>query len=334
MALAAIKRGLVPPCGDEYENLKISVLGLDFANPIGLAAGFDKNAEAVPNLFRLGFGFVECGTVTPLPQAGNPKPRVFRLEEDEALINRLGFNNVGGKQFIENLLGHKSQNVGIIGINIGRNKNSGDALFDYLNLLQLVAPYADYITVNVSSPNTPGLRDLQAKSVLDDFLQALSQLKGRLKLEHGYSRPLLLKIAPDLEPAEVEDICELAIKHGIDGLIVSNTTIARPATLSSPYRGEQGGLSGRPLAAASTAMISQVYKFTKGRIVIIGVGGVSSGLDAYNKIRAGASLVQLYTALVYQGFGVVRSIKSDLSALLRRDGINSINELIGQQAAK
>jgi len=296
----------------------------DFPNPIGIAAGFDKNAQAPDALLRLGFGFVEIGTVTPRPQPGNPKPRLFRLEADGALINRLGFNS-GGLDAALPRLGRRRRGLGIVGVNVGKNRDSTDVIADYAEGVRRAAPVADYLVVNVSSPNTPGLRDLQAHTMLTELL--LSVLTARD--ESGSRPPLLVKIAPDLSADERADIAAVALSTGIDGIIVSNTTVARPSGLRSAAAGETGGLSGRPLFAASTALLADIYRLTEGKLPLIGVGGVASAADAYAKIRAGASLVQLYTALVFAGPALLGDIKTGLAALLHRDGFVSVTEAFG-----
>lgn len=297
-----------------------------FPNPVGLAAGYDKNAEAIDPLFGFGFGFVEIGTVTPLPQPGNPKPRVFRLRHDGAVINRLGFNS-HGLAAVAPRLKARERARGILGVNIGRNKDTRDPIADYEAGVTALAPYADYLTVNISSPNTPGLRDMQRKTVLPEFIARL-QL-ARAKATPRRPPPLLLKIAPDLEPQQCNEIAEVALFSGLDGLIIANSTIARPAWLRSARAHETGGLTGKPLFAPSTALLSEMYRLTGGRLPLIGVGGIASGADAYAKIRAGATVVQLYTALIYQGPGLVARIKADLARLLRRDGFVSIGEAVG-----
>jgi len=294
--------------------------GLDFANPVGLAAGFDKDARVPDPMRRLGFGFVEVGTVTPRPQLGNPKPRLFRLEEDRAIINRMGFNS-GGLDAVADRMSQRKRS-GIVGVNLGRNRDTGDD--DYVEGILRMARIADYLVVNISSPNTPGLRDLQAGEVLGPLLSRLMAARK----EAGSGTPLLVKIAPDLTREERCDIAQTALDSGIDGLIVSNTTIERP-DLVNRYARETGGLSGRPLFAPSTALLADMHRLTQRRLPLIGVGGIASAADAYAKIRAGASLVQLYTALVFEGPDIVRRIKSGLAALLRDDGFASIAEAVG-----
>ncbi|MCE2927060.1 MAG: quinone-dependent dihydroorotate dehydrogenase [Rickettsiales bacterium] len=329
LAIAGLSHGLIPSARIHHDStLETKVLGLHFKNPIGLAAGFDKNAEVVNALLSQGFGFVEAGTVTPRPQSGNPKPRIFRLTEDEAIINRLGFNNLGLDRFVWNL--HRRQKIGgIVGANIGKNKDSEDAVEDYVTGLRAVYAACDYVTINISSPNTKGLRDLQQRGALGELLAKLMKVRGECALLHNKQLPLLLKVAPDLEMNEKEDIAELAMAHKLEGLIISNTTISRPDALKSQQSKEQGGLSGRPLFALSTAALADFYRLTNGRLLLVGVGGVSSAADAYAKIRSGASLVQLYSALVYQGFSVVQSIVQGLPALIKRDGFTSVSQAIG-----
>lgn len=329
IGLFALRYNLLPTQKiPENPTLAQSILGMKFKTPIGLAAGFDKNAVAVNPLLKQGFGFVEAGTVTPLPQSGNPKPRVFRLSEDKAIINRLGFNNNGLECFIKHFSQHDKK-LGIAGANIGKNKDSENAAEDYVRGLHAVYPYADYITINISSPNTKGLRDLQQRAALFELLSELTKARNAATLTHKKRVPLFLKIAPDINGEQREDIAETVLICGIDGLIISNTTISRPASLISKHRAENGGLSGAPLFPLSTLTLTEMYKLTGGKIPIIGVGGVSSAEDAYAKICAGASLVQLYSALVYQGFGLIRTITNELPKLLIRDGFSNIKEAIG-----
>jgi dihydroorotate dehydrogenase len=297
--------------------------GLDFANPVGLAAGYDKDARVPDAMVQLGFGFVEVGTVTPRPQPGNPKPRLFRLEQDQAVINRMGFNSGGLDAVCERL--SRRIRSGIIGINLGKNRDTNDAAGDYAAGILRTARLADYLVVNVSSPNTPGLRELQHRAMLESLLGRLISVRE----ETGCRVPLLLKIAPDLTPEERRDIAQVALDSGIDGLIVSNTTVERPPGLLSRHAHEAGGLSGRPLFAPSTALLADMYRLTQGRLPLIGVGGIASAADAYAKIRAGASLVQLYTALVFLGPDLVNQIKTGLAVLLRSDGFASIAEAVG-----
>ncbi len=321
--IAALRLGLVPAAVADDPLLALKLWGKSFPNPIGMAAGFDKNAEVPDALLRLGFGFVEVGTVTPRPQPGNPKPRIFRLAEDEAVINRLGFNSEGMAAARVRLA--RRARSGVVGVNLGANRESSDPAADYVAGLRELGPLADYVAINVSSPNTPGLRDLQERERLRDLVSRLMTARAALTPRP----PLLLKIAPDLGPAQLEDIVEVALSGQIDGLIVSNTTVARPDALKSRFRDEKGGLSGAPLFQPSTDLLRAAYRLVRGRIPLVGVGGVRSGEDAYAKIRAGASLVQLYTALVYRGAGLVTRIKRDLLALMRRDGFGGIVEAVG-----
>jgi dihydroorotate dehydrogenase len=289
-----------------------------------LAAGFDKNALAPDAVLKLGFGFVECGTVTPIPQAGNVRPRLFRLAADLAVINRMGFNNEGMESMAARLASRRRR--GLLGINIGANKNSADRKADYRCAFARLAPFADYIAVNVSSPNTPGLRGLQDKGELEQLLSLLVEERAK----RATAVPLLLKIAPDISLTALDDIVAAATACGIEGLIVSNTTIARPASLKSAYARQSGGLSGAPLFAPSTALLKETFARAGGKLVLIGVGGIASGAEAYAKIRAGASLVELYTALVFHGPGLVARIKHDLLKLLERDGLSVIMDAIGR----
>jgi dihydroorotate dehydrogenase len=300
-----------------------------FSNPVGLAAGFDKDAEVPDAMLALGFGFVECGTITPLPQAGNPKPRLFRLVEDQAVINRLGFNG-SGLQNAARALAARRERDGIVGANIGKNRDTHDDMGDYVEGVRVLAPLVDYLTVNVSSPNTPGLRDLQRKSAVKRLITRLLDARGAATPRDP--PPLLLKIAPDLTAEERVDLAEAALSSGIDGLIVANTTVARPASLMSRFAHEPGGLSGRPLFEPSTELLSEMFRLTSGKVPMVGVGGIASGADAYRKIRAGASLVQLYTALVFQGPALVERIKRELAELLARDGFTSVSAAVGADA--
>jgi dihydroorotate dehydrogenase len=322
IALSGAGAALLPKAAADDLRLAISVLGLSFPNPVGLAAGFDKNAQVPDAMARLGFGFVECGTVTPRPQSGNPQPRLFRLAQDRAVINRLGFNNAGMAAAARNLARRKAK--GIVGINIGANKDSADRMADYTSAFAALSPLADYVTVNVSSPNTPGLRGLQNKDELTRLLDSLTQTR-KSKI------PLLLKIAPDLDGQALDDIAAVVRASSIEGLIVSNTTLARPP-LASRHAGETGGLSGAPLFAPSTEILRQMRLRLGNAVILVGVGGIASGADAYAKIRAGASLVQLYTALVYQGPGLVGRIKRELAALLAQGGFAHLADAVGADA--
>jgi dihydroorotate dehydrogenase len=317
--------------------LACRVWGRELTNPIGLAAGFDKDAEVIDAALRLGFGFTEAGTVTPLPQPGNPTPRLFRLAEDAAVINRLGFNSKGLAPFAARLArrGRSMRAPGLAGANVGRNKETADANADFEIGVEAVAGLADYIVINLSSPNTPGLRALQARDALAVLLDRVMVARSRGAADPSRPPPLVVKIAPDLTEEERRDVAEVALADAVDGLIVGNTTVARPPELRSRDRAEAGGLSGRPLFAPSTACLADMYRLTGGRIPLIGCGGVASGADAYAKVRAGASLVQLYTALVFEGPGLVGRIKRELADLLRRDGFRSVAEAVGRdQSAK
>ena len=309
----------------KFSNLQTKVLGKYFENPIGLAAGFDKNAEAISGLFDLGFGFLELGTVTPMPQKGNDKPRVFKIPEYEAVIQRLGFNNKGIEDFIRNLKNFDKKKNQILGINIGKNKNSEDDFSDYEFLYSIVEGYADYITINISSPNTPGLRDLQKK---ENITKLISILPPKTKAT-------FIKISPDVNDKELNDLCNIALESDkVDGLILTNTTITRQNLHSKPVKNswkidEVGGLSGPPLRNLSNQIIHKVYKKTKGKIVLIGVGGVSSGKDAFEKISLGCNLVQLYTSLIYQGPNLIFNILTELSYLLKKNNLKNIGQLVG-----
>jgi dihydroorotate dehydrogenase len=325
---------LLPPVRPRPDDPKLAVraFGLNFPNPIGMAAGFDKSAEAPDALLRLGFGFVEIGTVTPKPQAGNPRPRLFRLERDEAVINRMGFNNDGAEAVLRRLAG-RAHLTGIVGVNVGANKDASDRVADYVKLIETFAPVASYFTVNVSSPNTPGLRNLQQAAALDDLLAKVIDARERVRQNAGDS-PVLLKIAPDLSLTELDDVVHIARSRGVDGMIVANTTLARPSTLRETNRAkEQGGLSGRPLFRLSTRMVAETYVRTEGAFPLIGVGGIDTGGAALTKIRAGASLIQLYSSLIYKGLGLVEDIKNDLASTLLRTGRDSLSEIVGADAA-
>ena len=327
LALKALNAGLAgADRGEDDPVLATSALGLRFRNPIGLAAGFDKNAEAVAPLMRLGFGCVEAGSVTPRPQPGNPRPRMFRLEEDQGVINRMGFNNAGLEAYRARLAALPRPLPAVLGANIGVNKEGAEPRRDYPALYAALAPLADYVALNVSSPNTPGLRDLQGEAALIGILEAVAAVRG------GGGPPLLVKIAPDLAEDALGPIVEACVAHGVAGLIVSNTTIARPETLRSRHRAEAGGLSGQPLFERSTAMLRQVWRLSRGRLTLVGVGGVASGAQAYAKIRAGASLVQLYAGFAYAGPALIPRIKAELAALLRRDGFSGVADAVGVDA--
>jgi dihydroorotate dehydrogenase len=332
MAIQGLR--LLPPIRPRVDDPKLAVraFGLNFPNPIGMAAGFDKSAEVPDALLRLGFGFVEIGSVTPKPQIGNPRPRLFRLERDEAVINRMGFNNDGAEAVLRRLAARAHQS-GIVGVNVGANKDSSDRVADYVKLIETFAPVASYFTVNVSSPNTPGLRNLQQSAQLDDLLAKVIDARERVRNNAGDS-PVLLKIAPDLSLAELDDVVHIARSRRVDGMIVANTTLARPSTLREQNRArEQGGLSGRPLFRLSTRMVAETYVRAEGAFPLIGVGGIDSGGAALTKIRAGASLIQLYSSLIYKGLGLVEDIKNDLASTLLRTGRDSLSEIVGADAA-
>ena len=332
MAISGLR--ILPPMRPRADDPKLAVraFGLNFRNPIGLAAGFDKSAEAPDALLRLGFGFVEIGSVTPRPQGGNPRPRLFRLERDEAVINRMGFNNDGAEVVLRRLAG-RAQQPGIVGINLGANKDSPDRTEDYVRLIETFAPVASYFTINISSPNTPGLRNLQQADALDDLLARVIETRDRVQQSAG-DTPVLLKIAPDLSLGELDDVVHIARSRRVDGMIVGNTTLARPETLRETVRAkEAGGLSGRPLFRLSTRMVAETYVRAEGAFPLIGVGGIDGGGAALTKIRAGASLIQLYSALIYKGLSLIDSIKSDLVATMLRTGRDSLSEIVGADAA-
>ncbi len=311
----------LPGPAKDDPRLKVSVLGLDFPNPLGLAAGFDKDCRAYKGMLKLGLGHVESGTVTPLPQPGNPQPRMYRLPEDGAIINRMGFNNQGIEAAAARLARRRGR--GIVAINIGANKTSTDRIADYRKGFDKLAPLADFVVANVSSPNTPGLRGLQGKDELTALLATLVEARGSGK------KPILLKIAPDLDEHALDDIAAVVLASGIDGMVVTNTTIDRPATLQSRYAAETGGLSGKPLMEPSTRVLAEVRRRVGSKLVLVGVGGVTTGEAAYRKIRAGASLVQIYTAMVFNGGSLVPKIKCDLLKCLERDGFASVTDAVG-----
>ncbi|KAE9618522.1 hypothetical protein Lal_00047368 [Lupinus albus] len=354
LAVSAAARGWVPrEKRPDPSSLGLEVWGRKFSNPLGLAAGFDKNAQAVDGLLALGFGFVEVGSVTPVPQDGNPKPRIFRLRSEGAIINRCGFNSEGivavakrlGAQHGKRKLDETSSTStssnnevkqggkagpGILGVNLGKNKTSEDAAADYVQGVHTLSQYADYLVINVSSPNTPGLRMLQGRKQLKDLVKKVQAARDEMQWGEEGPPPLLVKIAPDLSKEDLEDIAAVALALNLDGLIISNTTISRPDSVSSdPVASETGGLSGKPLLNLSTNILKDMYILTRGRIPLIGCGGISSGEDAYKKIRAGASLVQLYTAFAYGGPALIPQIKAELAECLERDGFKSIIDAVG-----
>lgn len=327
-ALGALERGWVPrPAPFEDDRLHLHLWGKEFANPVGLAAGFDKNAIAPDAMLRQGFGLVEVGSVTPRPQPGNPRPRLFRLSQDHAVINRNGFNNDGVDAMAQKLAARSDKAAGWVGVNFGKNKETENAVDDYVYGINHLARYADYIVVNVSSPNTPGLRALQGKEPLAHLMQGVRQALDSLNLETP--PPLLLKVAPDLTEDDKRDIAAVVLEESVDGLIATNTTIERPASLKGSHKFESGGLSGAPLFESSTAVLADFYKLTEGTIPLIGVGGIGNAQQAYAKIRAGASLIQLYSALVYEGPGLATDIKRGLIELMETDGFSTIADAIG-----
>lgn len=331
MTVAALKAGLYPRQSvSDPASLRIHVFGLDFPNPVGIAAGFDKNADVPDAMLAMGFGFAEVGTVTPKPQAGNPKPRIFRLADDRAAINRLGFNNEGHRLVLAKLE-HRRRRPGIIGVNIGANKETQDKAADYVAGLKAFAHLAGYFTVNISSPNTPGLRGLQSREQLDDLVARLIAARAEMTPEGGTPVPLLIKIAPDLVDEELADIAAVCLDRRVDGVIVSNTTLSRDG-LTDAQRDEQGGLSGRPLFELSTRVLKDFHRETSGRLPLVGVGGISSAETAYAKITAGASLVQLYTSLIYDGPALISDIKTGLARALERDGFVALKDAVGANA--
>ena len=326
LAILALRLGLTGDAtGHDHPALATSALGVAVRNPIGLAAGFDKDGVAVRGLSRLGFGFVETGTVTPRPQPGNPGPRVFRLTEDRAVINRYGMNNQGIEAYAARLSALRRRRAVPVGANVGINKDGADPARDYPALVAAVAPHADYVVINVSSPNTPGLRDLQGEARLREILAAVAEAVPARP-------PLLVKIAPDLGEGGLESIVEAAVAHGVNGLIVANTTVVRPVGLVSRLRAESGGLSGPPLMQPSTALLARAHRLAAGRLTLIGCGGVSTGEDVLVKIKAGASLVQLYTAFVYGGPALLPRMKRELLAALRREGFATVRDAVGVAA--
>ncbi len=325
--VAALERMPLPPAAADDPRLRCMLAGLDCANPVGIAPGLDKHARVPDALMRLGFGFVEVGGVTLLPQPGNPKPRVFRLPADGAVINRYGLNSDGMKVIAGRLSAR--QRRGVLGVNLGANKESPDRIADYLALVEGIGPLAEFVTLNVSSPNTPGLRDLQGRAFLDDLLARVLDLRARLEL----GTRIFLKIAPDLDDAQLDDVIAVARARGIDAMIVSNTTIARPGTLKEKaLAGEAGGLSGKPLFRPSTVLLAKTFLRVERQFPLIGVGGISSGEDAVAKIAAGAEAVQLYSALIYQGPGLIGEIKTAMIRAIEREGAGMIGELVGRNA--
>lgn len=322
IAALALVGGQGPAADSHDPALASEVAGIRFANPLGMAAGFDKHGEAFDPLFALGFGAVEVGTITPLPQPGNPRPRLFRLPEDRAVINRFGFNSHGAA-VARTRLERRARHGGVLGINIGANKDSPDRIADYGRMAAIMAAHADYLAVNISSPNTPGLRALQSGEALGELLSAVQEGMG------AQARPIFLKVAPDLTPAEIDAIARLAIDRRLGALVVGNTTIERPASLRSAAAAEAGGLSGEPLKSLALERLGDFRKATGGAVPLVGVGGIASAADAWARIRAGASLVQIYSALVYEGPGLPRGILRGLTQLMRRDGFSSLAQAVG-----
>jgi dihydroorotate dehydrogenase len=331
LALRALKLAPLPRAAPDDAKLGVQAFGLTFPNPVGLAAGFDKNAEVIDALFRLGFGFVEAGGVTPQPQPGNPRPRLFRLDADQAVINRLGLNSEGVAAVAARLAARRDAE-GIVGINIGANKDTVDRAADYVACIAALSPHAGFLTVNVSSPNTPGLRNLQQAAALDDLLARVIDARERAA-EGAARRPLLLKIAPDLALGDLDDVVGVARRHRIDGMIVGNTTVSRPKLRETAKATEQGGLSGRPLFALSTRMLAETYVRVEGAFALIGAGGIDSGAAAFAKIKAGANLLQLYSGLIFRGIGLVGSIKRDLLDFLRVGRMEQLADAVGRDAA-
>lgn len=332
LAILALRLGLAPrPQPHDDPVLHTRVWDLDFRSPLGLAAGFDKDAEVVDPMLRMGFGFVEAGSVTPQPQPGNPAPRLFRLVEDRAVINRFGFNSQGLAPYAARLRARRLRGgaPGVVGANVGRNRGSVDGVADYVAGVRVLCGLADYLVCNISSPNTPGLRAMQQREAIAELLARVIAARDEATPPGARRAPLLAKVGPDLSARMVEDIAEVALAAGVDGLIVGNTTLDRPASLRSRHAAQSGGLSGAPLLGKADACLEAFARALGGRLPIVGCGGVSSGAHAYRKIRAGASLVQLYSALVYGGPGLVASINRDLARCLRRDGFSSVREAVG-----
>jgi dihydroorotate dehydrogenase len=332
LAIKALRFAPLPPPAAEDARLAVRAFGLDFPNPLGMAAGFDKHAEVPDALLRLGFGFVEIGTVTPRPQGGNPRPRLFRLPRDRGVINRLGFNSEGADAVLRRLAARANAR-GVVGVNVGANKESTDRIADYVRQIELFAPVARYFTCNISSPNTPGLRDLQQGKVFDELTARVLEARERVSARAG-RKPVLIKIAPDLTLGELDDIVSIARRRGVDGMVVGNTTLARPPWLREQATAkEAGGLSGRPLFKLATRMLAETFVRVEGAFPLIGVGGIDSGATALAKVRAGASLVQLYSSLVFRGLGLVGEIKKELGDALRHGGHTNLDTLVGTDSA-
>jgi dihydroorotate dehydrogenase len=328
LGVLALKAGLPPVRTVQDPRLAVSLLGLEFPNPLGMAAGFDKNAEVPDGLLRIGFGFAEVGTVTPKAQPGNPQPRMFRLPADRAVINRLGFNNAGHAAALVRLSQRQGRG-GVIGVNVGANKDAEDRVADYVDGIRSFASVASYFTINVSSPNTPGLRDLQAKEALDELLHRTIDARDAIAIASGAKVPVLLKIAPDLTPEGLQEAVEVAVQRGVDGLVVANTTLSRDG-LTDPQASESGGMSGAPLFHRSTAFLARVRQLAGRDLPIIGVGGVLTGDDLYEKLRAGANLVQLYTGFVFGGPATAPRVLGELLTRMDRDGVRDVTEVVGR----
>ncbi len=328
LAIKSLKFNFVPNILDEDRNnplFKTEIFNKNLENPIGMAAGFDKNAEVYNSLFKLGFGFVEVGTVTPLKQYGNPKPRVFRLVEDEALINRLGFNNLGAKNVVDRI--KQNNPIGLLGVNIGPNKDTTNRIGDYVENLKTFHKIADYITINISSPNTEDLRNFHDQKKLDELLKIINNEKKNLKSKI----PIVVKVSPDIDDREINKVCEVLLNNHIEAIIISNSSDSTRDRLKNIQGHQKGGLSGKPIEDKSTNLISNFYKILNSRIKIIGVGGVDSGKSAYNKFLAGANCVQLYTGMVFRGPNIVNMIKKELKELLLKDGVKNFSEIIGKK---
>ena len=328
LAIKSLKFNFIPNLPDEnkYDPLfETKLFGKDIENPIGMAAGFDKNAEVYNSLFKLGFGFVEVGTITPLKQYGNPKPRVFRLVEDEALINRLGFNNLGAENIISKI--KKNKKIGILGVNIGPNKDSENRIEDYLKCLKIFHQVADYITINISSPNTENLRKFHNQKQVDNLLKDIKKEKQNLNSKI----PIVVKVSPDIIDSEIDEISQVLLGNNVNGIIISNTSDSTRESLTNIQKHQKGGLSGKPIKIKSNILISKFYKLLKGKIKIIGVGGVDSGVSAYEKFLAGANYVQLYTGMVYRGPNIVSMIKKELRELLLKDSVKNFSEIVGKK---
>ena len=330
LAIKSLKFNFVPNVLDKDKNdplFQTKLFNKNMENPIGIAAGFDKNAEVYNPLFKLGFGFVEVGTVTPLKQYGNPKPRVFRLVEDEALINRLGFNNLGAKNILDRISSNKQ--IGLLGVNIGPNKDTNDRLNDYIECLKTLYKVADYITINISSPNTEDLRNFHNQKKLNELLSTINNEKNNLSSKI----PIVVKVSPDINDKEIANISDVLLNNNIEAVIISNTSDSTRESLSDIQGHQKGGLSGKPIEKKSTDLINKFYRILGGKIKIIGVGGVDSGISAYEKFLAGASYIQLYTGMVYRGPNIVNLIKKELKELLIKDGVKNFTEIIGKKTS-